>query len=224
MEYSPSVKKVAQPFDNVKSLNSQLPLPFPDSMIHHKDPPLHERIIVSYTNIYQDKRYGVSSAYRVLSPGMFFKKYDQIRDFLELNLCLGSSGREVVLRLCRLWAYYGHVYPKVSQICAEPGCSKATFWRTISRLEQLGLIRVINRFIIRPHAQISNLYRLDKLMLALARYIAEHGSLDGPEWLTPYLTMPAREFWSRIFRVPGDRAGPGPPAFEDPLFSRVQAS
>lgn len=204
--------KVAQPFDSVKSINTQLPLPLPDTMIHHKVLRSRNKILVYTNSRCISKRYGVSSAFRVLSPGMFFKKYDQVRDFLELSLGLGSSAREVVLRLCRLWAYYGNVYPKEAQVCTEPGCSKATFWRTIRRLEQLGLIRVINRFVIREHAQISNLYRLDRLMLALARYIAEHGGQFSERWLRPYLTMPGRLFWSQIFRVPGDRAGPLIPA------------
>ncbi|GAI35243.1 unnamed protein product, partial [marine sediment metagenome] len=72
---------------------------------------------------------------------------------------LTTAEREVTLRLLRFWAYYGNVYPKASTVAAEPGCSKATFWRTIALLERLGLMRRINRYVIRPHAQISNLYR-----------------------------------------------------------------
>ena len=215
---------VEQPFPSVKSLNSQLPLFSPDSMIHHKDPAPRSYIIVSYTSICRDRRYGVSSAFRVLSPQLLLKKFDHVRDCLQYTLGLTVSQREVTLRLLRLWAYYGQVYPKEAQVTGEPGCAKATYWRTIRVLESRGLIRVINRYVMRPHAQISNLYRLDRLVLLLARYIAEHGSLDCPEWLTPYLTMPGREFWSQIYRVPGDRAGPGPPACEDPGPSRVQAS
>ena len=210
------INKVAQPFDTVKSpLNSQLSL-FPDSMIHHKDPSLRSYIIVSYTSMYRDKRYGVSSSYRVLSPQLFFKQFDRVRDCLKYTLGLTVSQREVALRLLRLWAYYGNVYPKEAQITGQPGCSKATHWRTIRILESLGLVNVINRFIIRPHAQISNLYRLDRLVLLLARYIAEHGHQFYEGWLQPYLTMPGREFWSQIFRGPGDRAGPGIPAYAGP--------
>ena len=220
---SPSTK-VAQPFDPVKSLNSQLPLPFSDSMIHHKERSLRSYIIVSYTSMYQDKRYGVSSAYRVLSPQVFFKKFDRVRECLEYTLGLTVSQREVTLRLLRLWAYYGQVYPKETQITGEPGCRKATYWRTIGILKRLGLVDVINRHVIRPHSQISNLYRLDRLVLLLARYLAEHGHHFSEEWLTPVLTMPGRLFWSQIYRAPGDRAGPGPPAFGDLLSSRVQAS
>ena len=219
----PSVK-VAQPFPTVKSLNSQLPLFDPDSMIHHKDPSLRSYIIVSYTSIGKDKRYGVSSSFRVLSPQLLFKKFDLVRDCLQGVLGLTTAQREVTLRLLRYWAYYGKVYPKESLISSEPGCKKATFWRTVKQLEDRGLIQVINRFVFSPHAQISNLYRLDRLVLLLARYIAEHGGQFAEAWLTPYLTMPGREFWSQIFRGPGDRAGPGPPAFGDLVPSRAQAS
>jgi len=205
--------KVAHAFDLVKSpINSQFPL-FSDSMIHHKELLLPSRIIVSYSNICKDRRYGVSSASRVLSPQLLFKKFDYVRKCLADTLGLTTAQREVALRLLRLWAYYGQVYPKEAQITGEPGCSKATYWRTVTILKELGLIHVINRYVLRPHAQISNLYRLDRLVLLLARYIAERGHAFYESWLQPYLAIPGREFWSQIFRAPGDRAGPLIPAF-----------
>ena len=208
MPTKPTNNKVAQPFCLVKpSLNSQLPL-FPDSMIHHKGGGHRNKIIVSYRSLYKDKPYGVSSASRVLSPQLLFKKFDYIRECLIHPIGLTTAQREVTLRLLRLWAYYGYVYPKEAQVTGEPGCSKATYWRTLHIMRELGLVQVINRFVIRPHAQISNLYRLDRLLLLLARYISEHGHAFYESWLRPYLTMPGREFWSQIFRVPGDRAGP----------------
>jgi len=212
---SPPVKTVAQPFDSVKSTPNLSAGNNLHSMIHHKDPSLRSYIIVSYTSMYRDKRYGVSSAFRVLSPQLFFKQFDRVRDCLKYTLGLTVSQREVALRLLRLWAYYGNVYPKEAQITGQPGCSKATYWRTIRILESRGLVNVINRHIIRPHSQISNLYRLDRLVLLLARYIAEHGHQFSESWLQPYFAMPGREFWSLIFRGPGDRAGPGIPAFGD---------
>ena len=197
-----------QPFCPVKPLNSQIPLFDTDSMIHHKDLIPRNRIIVSYYNMCRDKRYGVSSSFRVLSPGLLCRKYDSVRECLQTCLGLTTAQREVTLRLLRLWAYYGKVYSKESLISSEPGCSKATFWRTVRLLEERGLIEVVNRFLIRPHAQISNIYRLDRLVLLLARYLAEHGHHFLQGWLTPALTMPGREFWSQITRAPGDRAGP----------------
>jgi len=200
-------------FDFVKSPITGDTPQSPDSMIHHNSPSYRKRIIVSYKDIDQGKSYGVSSAFRVLSPQLLFKKFDYIRDCLKDVLDMTTAEREVTLRLLRYWAYYGNVYPKEATITEAPGCSKATFWRTCRKLEALGLLRVINRFVIRPHAQISNLYRLDRLVLLLARYLAEHGTGFYERWLRPYLAMPGGEFWSRILRVPGDRAGPVIPAF-----------
>lgn len=198
--------KVAQPFSPVKSINSQLPLFSLDSMIHHK---VRDPYIVGYTIReieYRGKPYGVSPARRVLSPGLLLKQYDRIRECLAYPLGMTVGQREVTLRLLRLWAYYSKVYSKESQVTELPGCSKATFWRTIRLLEKLGLVHVINRYLIRPHAQISNLYRLDRLVLVIARYLAEHGVAFREKWLTPYLTMPGKLFWhSRL-----SFAGPGP--------------
>lgn len=184
-----------------------------NSMIHHKAPQLPEKIIVSYKSIERGNPYGVSQARRVLSPQLLLKEFDYIRDCLDYTLGLSCSQREVALRLLRLWAYYGYVYPKESTITEQPGCSKATFWRTIKLLKELGLIHVIPRFVIREHAQISNLYRLDRLVLLLARYLGEHGHRFYENWLTPALTMPARAFWSQIYQAPEARAGPGVSAF-----------
>lgn len=212
MQTSSPGTTLEQPFDNVKS--SQPPLfDLPsDPMIHHKPPSLDNKIIVSYQSIQRGDRYGVSKYYRVLSPGLLLKKYDLVRDCLASPLGLTRAQKEVVMRLLRLWAYYGYVYPKESQITEDPGCSKATFWRTIGLLKQLGLVVVVNRYVIRPHAQISNLYRFDKLLLLLARYLAEHGTGFLESWLKPILTMPGREFWSKAFRHREVRAGPLLPA------------
>jgi len=193
-------------------LNTQLSL-FPDSMIHHKPPLLPHKIIVSYKRIEKERPYGVSKTYRVLSPGLFSKKYNDIRDCLQYTLGLTVAQRDVILRLLRYWAYYGNVYPKEAQVTLEPGCKKATFWRTIRLLKERGLLQVVNRFVMRPHAQISNLYRLDKLVVLLARYLAEHGVAFREKWLIPALTMPARQFWSQVFLTPEARAGPGVLAF-----------
>lgn len=179
-----------------------------NSMIHHNVLQGRNKIIVSYGSIYKGTPYGVSRTYRVLSPQLLLKKYDLIRDCLAFTLGLTVAQREVTLRLLRLWAYYGSVYPKESQITELPGCSKATFWRTIHLLEESHLLQVINRYVIRPHAQISNLYRLDKLILVIARYLAEHGIPFLEKWLTPVLTMPAQSFYRWVYQSPGARAGP----------------
>ncbi|MBA7691991.1 hypothetical protein ES703_100547 [subsurface metagenome] len=186
-----------------------------NSMIHHKvSPNIPQYIVVTRKNL-SSSPYGVSQSHRVLSPGLFLKCYDRIRDCLDQVLGLTVSQREVVLRLLWFWAYYGQVYPKEATITEMPGCSKATFWRTIKTLRERNLVHVINRFVVRPHAQISNLYRLDRLCILLARYLAEHGHGFLEKWLRPALTMPGRLFWSQIYQTSEARAGPGGVEFAD---------
>lgn len=206
---SPTVAQMVFPVK--PPINSQLPL-FADSMIHHNEPSLPSRIIVSYSLIRRGNPYGVSRSYRVLSSQLLLKKFDRVRECLANSLGLTTAQREVALRLLRLWAYYGQVYPKEAQITGEPGCSKATYWRTIRILRELNLIKVVHRYVLRPHAQISNLYRLDRLVVVLARYLSEHGVGFYESWLQPILKMPGHLFWSMVYQTPGARAGPGAPA------------
>lgn len=199
MSHIATLSTVAQTFDSVKSLNSQLSFPMLNSMIHHKAPLPSRKLIVSYPLLYKYSPYGVSSSRRVLTRSLFIKKFDHIRDCLRQPLGLTTAQREVTLRILRLYAYYGAAYPKESQITEDPGCKKATFWRTIRLLRELGLVQVVNRYVIRPHAQISNLYRLDKLVLVIARYLAEHGIPFLEKWLRPMLTMSGAHFWTLAF-------------------------
>ena len=186
---------VAQTFLPVKSTTPVTADTPPNSMIHHKYSLPRNKVIVSYKRPHEKSPYGVSSAYRVLSPGLLVKKFDLVRDFLESTLGLTTAQREVTLRLLTYWAHYSQVYVKEAQVTSEPGCSKATYWRTIRLLRSLGLISTIPRFVIRPHAQISNLYRFDKLVLIIARYLAEHGVAFWEKWLKPYLSMSGSLFW-----------------------------
>lgn len=206
---------VAQTFWPVKSSTVGMLTPSSNSMIHHKvSLSRNKKLIVSYSNT-RGNTYGVSRSRRAITSSLFIKKFDYIRNALRDVLGLTSSQREVVLRLLRLWAYYGQVYPKESQMTDMPGCSKATYWRTVRLLRELGLLQVINRYVIRPHAQISNLYRLDRLALLLARYLAEHGVAFWEKWLRPALTMPGQQFWSQIYSSPGERVVPWRLACED---------
>ncbi len=201
---TPSI--VAPTFCPVKStVNTQLPL-FPNSMIHHKVYLSHSnKLIVSYSKR-RGKAYGVSRSRRAITSSLFIKKFDYIRDCLKDVLGLTPAQREVTLRLLRFWAYYGVVYPKESTVTDSPGCSKATYWRTVRLLNDAGLIQVVNRYVIRPHAQISNLYRLDRLALLLARYLAEHGVRFWEKWLRPYLSMSGSTFWPRFLSTDWSRA------------------
>lgn len=208
MKYTDTEAKIAQTFSPVKSLPSNPP----ESIVtqgladHKAFVPGRDIIIVSKRDT--RVRYGLPVALRALSTGLFIKKYDHIRDCLAFSLGFTCAEREVVLRLLRLYVYYGAVFPKAASIAREPGCSERTFWRAVKKLQSEGLVRVINRFVLRPHAQISNLYRLEKLAIVLARYLAEHGVRFCESWLRPALLMPARLFWSFPFQGPGDRAGP----------------
>jgi len=193
--------KVAQPFCPVKSRGNLVISATLNSMIHHKETYNNKRIILSKNYNYSRKPYGVSSTYRILSPQLLLKKFDHVRDCLENLMGLTLAQREVTLRLLRYWAYYGQVYVKEATITSEPGCSKVTYWRTVRLLKSLGLLTVINRFLIRPHAQISNLYRFDRLLLLLARYLAEHGTKFLEKWLIPALSLPGSIFWPDFWRL-----------------------
>jgi hypothetical protein len=218
----------------------------PDLLIQHNVSPYPRRKIILSYSMLSSKPYAVSPARRVFSPQALLKRLDVVREGLQIRIGLTDRQAEAAIRLLKLWAYYGQVYPKASQVAGEPeisdtmaswraeqglgpapqndGVSRATFWRTIRILEDLGLVSVVNRYVIREHARISNLYRLDQLVLVLARYIAERREFDGPAWLDVIFRIPGPEFWAFLARAPGDRAGPALPALEDLLSSRVTAA
>jgi len=199
---------VAQTCDNVNSrqfqsqLNAQLPL-FPGSVIHHSKVMRGNREYIWKMTRY----YGVSQEYRLLTKGLFAKRRDQVRDFLKNVLHFTVAQRDFTLRLLEFWAHYGKVYPKIALLCEEPGCSVATAWRTVALLEGLGLIKRVNRIMKPTRRQISNLYLLHKLLLAIARYLAEHGVAFYQEWLRPYLAMAGSLFWP--WALGGFSSGPG---------------
>jgi hypothetical protein len=148
----------------------------------------------------------VSSPHRVITRGLLLKRYDLVRDSLEHMIGLTVQQRGVVLQLLRYWAYYGLVYPKACQVSSEMMCSRSTFWRTIKLLEGRGLLTRVNRFIIRPHAQISNLYRFDRLLIVIARYLAEHCQVSLPAWLDPILALATRRFCGMFLPESGSRS------------------
>jgi len=200
---------IEHPFHNVKpSLNTQLPL-FPASVRHHSNTRTH----IIRGNIDKVRRetsyYGVSPDHRLLANGVFDKRFDQIVHCLRDVVALPTGQREAILRLLRIWRYYGKVYPKASQIAAEPGCSKATFWRAVMHLKKLGLIRVIPRILDPLRRQISDLFILHKLLLVIARYLAEHGCPFTEKWLRPYLAMPGSQFWPSMLIGSSPGLSPG---------------
>lgn len=135
---------------------------------------------------------------KVLSPQTLWRRHDLIVHFLKVNLCLTTGQREAVLALLRYWTHYGVVFPKQSQVMDTPGCSKATFWRTIASLRSNGLITVVNRYVVREKAQISNLYLLDNLIKAIAKFLSEHGQKFAEKWLIPIFEMTWRDFWTAL--------------------------
>ena len=154
--------------------------------------------------------YGVPMKRKLLTCELYNKRFDEIRHYLEQNIGLTLAERDGILRMLRIYAYYGRVYPKASQIADDfgnmvPGCSKRSFWRAIAKLREDGLIQVHNRYL--HGRQISNCYRLDKLILCLVRWLLEHGQrylnlLSLPRELFDALHM--ANFWRLIWCAKAD--------------------
>jgi len=188
-----------------------------EPVIHHKLHPGRSTYIVLRKECPHPPPYGVSTRSKLLPVSLFTKKYSQVKRCLESAVGLSQAEAEATMRLIRLQVYYHRVYPKAKDVACDfdnspdwwyspyterivykkPswGTSKATFWRAVRRLKDLGLITVVNRYVLRPKAQISNLYLLHKLLLLIVRYLAEHGVGFSQKWLRPYLTMCGSQFW-----------------------------
>lgn len=154
--------------------------------------------------------YGVPMKRKILTCELYNKRFQEIREYLDRNMGLTPAERESILRLLRIYAYYGRVYPKASQIADDfgnmiPGSSKRSFWRAIAKLREDGLVQVHNRYL--HGRQISNCYRLDKLILCLVRWLLEHGKrylnlLSLPRELFDALHM--ANFWRLIWCAKAD--------------------
>lgn len=174
---------IAQPFHPVNPVTTDSSNPAPKAVIHHKVAISIPRSIIVTAFSGDPTPYGVSPSQRLITRELYIKRFDRIRECLVVRLGLTVCQREAVLRLLRLWAFYGLVYPKAQQVAELPGCSVATFWRTVRLLREEGLIDVIHRYLIRPHAQISNIYRLDRLAKLIFTYLGEHGQAHVPAWM-----------------------------------------
>lgn len=191
----------------VSSESLSSPPPSSQSMAHHKPllPDLNK--IYFKKGIEREKRYGVPSSYRILTMGNYHKHHDDINAMLRGVCELENRERSAVFCLLRLFFYYGQVYPKADDVAEQEYISKRTFWRAISKLKALGVIEVLNRYI--NHKQISNLYRIDKLVLMIARFIAEHHSTifgDFGDKLTSFF----RSFWDEIWDADINLSLPAP--------------
>jgi len=141
---------------------------------------------------------------RILTIDLYHKRYRQIQDFFKSR---GMHHSEVYggLQLLLFGIYYAEVYVKARQVCENPGCSIRTFWRMVDKLKVTGLVQVKNRY--HDGRQISNRYDLDKLLLAIVRYLMERGAawlLDAAfkkvsKTLQSFLLV--RNFWSKIRRA-----------------------
>ena len=193
---------LAQPFLYVKpALNTQLPL-IPVSMTPHSN----SHIYGIRGNIDQVRKltgyYGVSSYYRVLTKGVFLKQFDHVRDFLQHVLGFSVGERDFTLGVLEYWAHYGNCYAKVADLTHKPGCSESTAHRALRKLKNMGLASVIERYLEPRRRQISNLLILHKLLILIARYLAEHSVAFLEKWLQPYLRMTGQMFWHQLFRLP----------------------
>ena len=170
--------------------------PPPQSTAHHNSLPKHLNTIYYKKGIEIEKRYGVPQSHRILTMGNYHKHHDNINTMLRVVCELENRERSAVFCLLRLFFYYGQVYPKAADVSEQEYISKRTFWRAIGKLREMGVVEVINRYL--NHKQISNLYRIDKLVLMIARFIAEHhptGFGDFGDKLTSFF----RSFWDEIW-------------------------
>lgn len=166
----------------------------PQPMAHHNSLPHDLNRIYYKRGIDREKRYGVPQTRRILTMGMFHKYHHEIFHQL-VSLGLETRERDAIFKLLELYIYYGKVYPKAADIADQAYISKRTFWRAIGKLRETGVVEVINRYV--KHKQISNLYRLDKLIVMLGCYLAEHGHNIGKWGLD--LVCFFKEFWRQIW-------------------------
>ena len=189
------------------SESSPSPPPPSQSMAHHNSLPSIINQIYFKKSIEREKRYGVPSSYRILTMGNYHKHHDDINTMLRVVCGLENRERSAIFCLLRLFFYYGQVYPKADDVAEQEYISKRTFWRAVSKLKALGVIEVLNRYI--NHKQISNLYRIDKLVLMIARFIAEHYPIifgDFGDKLTGFF----RSFWDGIWDADINLSLPAP--------------
>ncbi len=146
--------------------------PYLQSTAHHNALSTSLNTIYYKKGIEIEKRYGVPQSYRILTMGNYHKHHNDINTMLRVVLGLENRERDAVRCLLRLFLYYGKVYPKADDVADQEYISKRTFWRAMRKLQDMGVLEVINRYI--NHKQISNLYRLDKLVVMIATFIAEH--------------------------------------------------
>lgn len=141
--------------------------------------PVKKEINHGITNVKNESEsYSVQTNSRGLTKSMFRRRFDDIRDYLKAR-GFTNFEREAVLKMLQLYAYYAKVYPKAETIAQECNISRRTVWYAIKKLEDQGLITRQNQYYQDEKTgdirQTSNIYRLDKLVLALVQLLAEIG-------------------------------------------------
>ncbi len=161
-------------------------------------PTYRDNHTLNTTTLLEKLTYGVPAPRRMLTPGLLLKKHHYILAYLK-ELGLTTQERQAAFYLLRLYAYYGKVYPKAPNYTEDFYASKRSFWRAVAKLEDSGLIDRLNRYL--HHLQISNAYRLDKLVLCIIRYLAEHGSPYISDFAHDLLTRIGISFWRTIWTL-----------------------
>jgi len=160
--------------------------------------PLNNTSLYNSNQILERLTYGVPAPRRMLTPSLLLKKHYYILAYLK-SIGLTTAERPAAFYLLRLYAYYGKVYPKAPNYSEDFYNSKRSFWRAVAKLEDSGLVDRINRYL--HHLQISNCYRLDKLVLCIVRYLAEHGCPYFDEFTRDIINQTANSFWRIIDRL-----------------------
>jgi len=147
---------------------------------HNNKQVAHQNVLYSNPSIEELKnnknpelRFSVPLGKKVLTKSLYYRRFDDIRDFLIHLGVTGNLQREAVLKLIKLNCYYSRVYPKAQTVADDCYISKRTYWRAVKKLEDTGLIERESHYYNRR--QTSNLYHLDKLLLVIAHRLAEIG-------------------------------------------------
>jgi len=156
---------------------------------------LNNKDTLNTTNLLNSLTYGVPAPKRMLTPSLLLKKHDYILSYLK-SIGLTTAERPAAFYLLRLFAYYGKVYPKAPNYSEDFYNSKRSFWRAVAKLSDSGLIDRTNRYL--HHLQISNSYRLDKLVLCIIRYLAEHGCPYFDHFTQDIIRQTDNSFWRAI--------------------------
>jgi len=168
-----------------------------ETMAHHKVSSTYNVIFIKKEDT---EPYAVPLASKTLSKADYCRHYDDIRELLKGPLSLSNFERDVAFQLIRFGVYYGRVYPKASTLADQCQVSKRAVWRAIARLRGLGVIKSYPVFI--NGYQTSSWYRMDKLFLMMAQFIAERGRELNRQAIA--ILRSFNNFWHQIWHAEVD--------------------